>query len=128
MNLLVMKTSIQLIKDDDEIYLHEALLIEGDGLCAIYAGDSFDFVSTTRSELDRILATQDLKIKELVDDVRLCSQCNIPMLEGFYFESDGTQYCSEKCLTKVISWQEYLKLHNNGNGDAFGRIGMIVEN
>jgi hypothetical protein len=119
MDLHVKKTAIQLIKDNDEIYLHKGLLIEDDGLCAIYAGGSFDFVSTTRCELDRILSTQDLKIKELEDDERLCSQCNIPMLEGFYFESDGTQYCCEECLAKVISWQEYLKIHDNGNGDAF---------
>ncbi|WP_210471696.1 hypothetical protein [Sporosarcina sp. 6E9] len=52
-------------------------------------------------------------------DERLCSQCNIPMFEGFYFESNGTHYCSEECLTKVISWQEYLMIYDDGNGDAF---------
>lgn len=41
------------------------------------------------------------------------------MLEGFYFESDGTMYCSEKCLLKVITWSEYLLIHDNGNGDAY---------
>ena len=41
------------------------------------------------------------------------------MQEGFYFESDGTQYCSEKCLTEVISWTEYSEVHDDGNGDAY---------
>lgn len=121
MELKVEKTDIQLIEDNGEIYLEKGILIEGDGFCAIYAGGSFEFVCTADYELDHILATQNLKIRELKEE-RLCSQCENPMQEGFYFETDGTQYCSEKCLTEVISWTEYLKIHDEGNGDAYWTV------
>lgn len=118
MELQLTKTEIQLIEQNGEIYLDKGLLIEGDGLCAIYSEGSFDFVCTADYELGHILATQNLTIKEVKEE-RLCSECRKPMQEGFYFESDCTQYCSEACLTKVISWSEYMKIYDDGNGDAY---------
>lgn len=109
---------IQLLEGNGEVYLKKGLLIEGEGLCAIYSDGYFDFVCTADYELDHILATQNLTLKELKEE-RLCSECKMPMREGFYFESDGTQYCSEKCLTKVITWAEYMKIYDSGNGDAY---------
>ncbi|WP_342507326.1 hypothetical protein [Sporosarcina sp. FSL K6-2383] len=49
----------------------------------------------------------------------LCSQCGTPMQERFIFEPDATQYCSEECLKQVITWEDYLAIHDNGNGDAY---------
>lgn len=118
MDLSVEKTNIQLLEDDGGVYLEKGVLIEGDGLCAIYVDGYFDCVCTTVTELGHILTSRNLIIKELKEQ-RQCSQCESPMEEGFYFESDGTQYCSEECLTKVISWKEYLKIHENGSGDAY---------
>lgn len=66
-----------------------------------------------------MLVTQGLRMKDPEEEEPLCSECGITMQEGFYFESDGTQYCSEKCLTKVITWDEYLAIHDDGNGDAY---------
>ena len=114
----VKKTSIQLLEDNGEVYLEKCILIVGDGLCVIYADGYFDFVCTAISELGHILAARNLIIKELKEE-RHCSQCESPMQRGFYFESDGTQYCSKECLTNVISWEEYLKIHDDGNGDAY---------
>lgn len=114
----VEKTGIQLLEDDGEVYLEKGTLIEGDGLCAIYVDEYFDFVCTTISELGHMLAARNLIIKELKEE-RLCSQCKSSMQDGFYFESDGTQYCSADCLKKVISWKEYLKIYDNGKGDAY---------
>lgn len=118
MEFNVEKTNIQLLEDDGEVYLENGVLIEGDGLCAIYVDGYFDFVCTTIMELGHILAARNLIIQELKEE-RLCSQCDSTMKEGFYFESDGTQYCSEDCLKKVISWKEYLKIYANGKGDAY---------
>ena len=118
MEFEVEKTNIQLLEDNGEIYLEKGILIEGDGLCAIYADGYFDFVCTAGNELEHILASRSLTLKELKEE-RFCSQCESPMQEGFYFESDGTQYCSEDCLTKVISLEEYLKIYDNGKGDAY---------
>ena len=112
------ETNIQLLEDNGEIFLENGILVEGEGLCAIYANSSFDFVCTTGCELGNILATQNLTLKELKEE-RLCSQCESAMQEGFYFESDGTQYCSETCLTKVIPWKKYLIIYDDGNGDAY---------
>lgn len=118
MEFNVEKTNIQLLEDNGEVYLENGVLIEGDGLCAIYVDGYFDFVCTTIMELGHILAARNLIIQELKEE-RLCSQCDSTMKEGFYFESDGTQYCSEDCLKKVISWKEYLKIYDNGKGDAY---------
>jgi hypothetical protein len=114
----VEKITIQLLEYNDEVYLEKGILIEGDGLCVIYADGYFDFVCTARSELEHILAARNLTIKELKEG-RHCTQCESLMQRGFYFESDGTEYCSKDCLTKVISWKEYLKIHDGGNGDAY---------
>lgn len=115
------KTPIFLINDHGEVVVQNALLVEGEGLCAIYNIDEscFMYVATFDFEIDHILATEHLNIAEVNKEERLCSECNTPMNEGFYFESDGTQYCSETCLKKVISWDTYLELYDNGNGDAY---------
>ena len=39
-------------------------------------------------------------MKDPEEDERLCSECGTPMQEGFYFESDGTQYCSEEMFNE----------------------------
>lgn len=115
------RTPIQVWDDAEEIVIQKGYLIEEDGICAIYDGDEkyFKFVCTSRFELDVMFATQELNMKEIEEDARVCSECGEIMLEGFYFESDGTMYCSEKCLLKVITWSEYLLIHDNGNGDAY---------
>lgn len=87
--------------------VHNGILVEGDELCAIYNVDdeNFKFVYTTRFELSVALATQGLRMKDSEEEERLCSECGAPMQEGFCIESDASQYCSEKCLTKVITWE-----------------------
>lgn len=118
MNLKVIQTNIQLVASDGHLALKEGILIQGEGLCAIYTDNYFDFVCTSLEELNHILAIQDLKMEE-VKGTRHCSYCEKPMQEGFYFESDNTQYCSESCLTSVISWEDYLEIYDDGNGDAY---------
>ncbi len=112
---------IQVLDDSGSIVVQNGILVESDQFCAIYDIDEghFKFVCTTSLELSIMLATQDLRMKDPEEDESLCSQCGTPMQEGFYFESDGTQYCGEECLTKVITWDEYLAIHDNGNGDAY---------
>ncbi|AOV06458.1 hypothetical protein [Sporosarcina ureilytica] len=118
MKINLEETEIQLLDDNGDVFLEKGILIEGDGLCAIYSNGSFDFVCTAGYELDHILTSQNLTLQELTEE-RLCSHCKSPMQEGFYFESDGTQYCSKECLTKVISWGEYLDIYDNGDGNAY---------
>ncbi|MBO0602629.1 hypothetical protein I2483_13255 [Sporosarcina sp. E16_3] len=112
---------IQVVDDSGAIVVQNGILVESDQFCAIYDIDEghFKFVCTTSFELNIMLATQDLRMKDPEEEERLCSECGITMQEGFYFESDGTQYCSEECLTKVITWDEYLAIHDDGNGGAY---------
>jgi len=121
MQLNLKETPIQLLDDQEEVVIEKALLIEGDGLCAVYdlEEEYFKFVASMRFDLDNMLATEYLNINEVGKDERFCSNCERPMKEGFYFESDDTQYCGEDCLKKVISWKAYLKIYDNGNGDAY---------
>lgn len=117
----IKKTKICLLENNGEVFLEQGLLIEGDGLYAIYSKGTFDFVCTGEDELNHILTSKNL-ILQAKSERRLCSDCNQSMQEGFYFESDGTQYCSEECLTKVISWGKYLEIYDYGNGDAYWTV------
>ena len=54
-----------------------------------------------------------------VDSVRICSECGKLMDEGFCI-SDGLEYyCSEECLTKNMTLDEYYELYDDGNGDSY---------
>lgn len=118
MSLGLIKTDICLVDENNQVFLEGGILIEGNGLCAIYTDGYFNFVCTSVDELSDLLKAKKLFIREIKEE-RLCSECKRPMREGFYFESDGTQYCSEKCLTSVVSWETYLEIYDDGNGDAY---------
>lgn len=113
--------SIQVVDGNGTIVIYDGILIESDEVCAIYDINEgiFKYVCITRLEMSAILTAQNLRMKDLDEEDRLCSQCGTLMQEGFYFESDATQYCSEWCLTQVITWEEYLEIHDNGDGDAY---------
>ena len=125
----IKETLVQLIHDNGEVVVKNGVLIEGEQLCTIYDLDeeSFPFVCTLVHELKHMLSTQGLSTRvvnweggmDIEEEERLCSECGVPMQEGFYFESDAAQYCSEECLTKVITWEEYLEIHDGGYGDAY---------
>lgn len=63
-------------------------------------------------------------IQEAIDEldlehVRCCSECGKPMYEGFCIENGAEYYCSEECLHKNISEEEYEKLYDDGKGDSY---------
>ena len=64
------------------------------------------------------------KVDTLVDEldlehVRCCSECGRPMTEGFCIENGAEYYCSEECLHKHISEEEYQSLYDDGNGESY---------
>ena len=50
---------------------------------------------------------------------RTCSECDSPMNEGYCIEDGLEYYCSDDCLHKHISQEEYQKLYNEGNGSSY---------
>jgi len=66
--------------------------------------------------------TRDLEfweqLGEELDCFRICEECGSPMIEGYVVDGDDT-YCSEACLHKHVSEEEYERLYDNGNGDTY---------
>lgn len=58
------------------------------------------------------------RLNEELDCFRVCNECGKPMIEGFVIDGCST-YCSEECLNKHISIEEFNHLYNNGNGDTY---------
>lgn len=53
---------------------------------------------------------------------RICSECNQKMYEGFVIDDGIEYYCSENCLHKNISEEDYLELYDNGEGNSYWTI------
>jgi hypothetical protein len=65
------------------------------------------------------------KASELVDEldllehIRVCSECGKPMTEGFCIEDGAEYYCSEECLHKNMTEEEYENLYDEGRGNSY---------
>ena len=64
------------------------------------------------------------KASELVDEldlehVRACSECGKPMTEGYCIEDGAEYYCSEDCLHKHLTEEEYDNLYDDGRGNSY---------
>lgn len=46
-------------------------------------------------------------------EMRTCSVCGQPMLDGFCIMDGSEYYCSDECLHKVYTEQEYQELYDN---------------
>lgn len=57
-------------------------------------------------------------LNEHLDCFRVCDECGKPMIEGYVV--DGCEnYCSEECLHKHITEEEFNALYDDGNGDTY---------
>lgn len=52
-------------------------------------------------------------------DIRICSECHAEMKFGYVIENGLEYYCSEHCLEKNMTTEEFIELYNNGNGDSY---------
>ena len=41
------------------------------------------------------------------------------MIEGYCIEDGEAYYCSDECLYKHLSEEEFLSLYNNGKGNSY---------
>lgn len=49
-------------------------------------------------------------------DIRICDECGHLMASGYIVNGDE-YYCSDECLHKHYSDEEYNELYDNGNSD-----------
>ena len=60
-----------------------------------------------------------VELEEELDLFRICSSCGKPMIEGYCIEDGEAYYCSDECLYKHLSEEEFLSLYNNGKGNSY---------
>lgn len=53
------------------------------------------------------------------EDKRICSECGKEMTEGYCIDNGMEYYCSNECLHKNYTEEEYNDLYDNGNGDTY---------
>jgi len=51
--------------------------------------------------------------------MRKCSECGRPMVQGYLIHDGDEYYCSDECLHKHYTEQEWLELYDNGNSDSY---------
>lgn len=57
---------------------------------------------------------------EVMDrEVRTCDECGSEMVEGYCISGGEEYYCSDECLHKNYTQEEYLDLYDDGNGDSY---------
>jgi len=63
-----------------------------------------------------LFATKGFEMKKYA---RKCSECENLMNKGFCIEGGDAYYCSEECLHKNISREEFKELYDDGDGDSY---------
>lgn len=58
-------------------------------------------------------------IEENKDNMRVCSDCGKLMTTGYCIENGLEYYCSDECLHKHYTNEEYINLYDDGNGDSY---------
>lgn len=51
--------------------------------------------------------------------MRKCSECKKVMIDGYVIEGGMAYYCSESCLHKNMTQEEFLVLYDDGEGDSY---------
>ena len=57
-------------------------------------------------------------LSDHLDCFRVCDECGNPMIEGYVVDGHET-YCSDNCLHKHISEEEFDVLYDDGYGDTY---------
>lgn len=50
---------------------------------------------------------------------RKCSECGKTMSEGYCIDNGLEYYCSDDCLHKHYTDEEYKEMYDDGNGDSY---------
>ena len=57
-------------------------------------------------------------LSEELDCFRICDECGKPMIVGYVVDGRDT-YCSDECLNKHLTNNEFSNLYKNGKGDTY---------
>lgn len=58
-------------------------------------------------------------IEQNNENERCCSECKKSMNKGYCIENGEEYYCSDECLHKHYTEEEYEELYDDGNGDSY---------
>lgn len=58
-------------------------------------------------------------LEEAEIEVRKCSNCNKLMVEGYVIDNGESYYCSDECLERNMSREEFEQLYKDGEGDSY---------
>ena len=86
--------------------------------------EKIDETATDIKEFMADFVIRHSKVSELLDElgfehIRVCSECGKPMTEGFCIEDGAEYYCSEECLHKNLTEEEYESLYDEGRGNSY---------
>lgn len=54
-----------------------------------------------------------------MSEKRTCSECGKEMTEGFVIDGGTEYYCSEECLHKNYTHEEYMEMYEDGEGETY---------
>jgi hypothetical protein len=54
-----------------------------------------------------------------INYARKCSECGRGMNEGYVIGGGCEHYCSDYCLHKHVTHEEFLELYDDGDGDSY---------
>ena len=74
--------------------------------------DSIQCLKDTLKDIEK-------EYEELIENEHFCSECSDYMTEGYCIDNGAEYYCSEKCLHKHYTEEEYEEMYDNGNGDSY---------
>lgn len=74
---------------------------------------------------DALLTTWSV-LQHITDDTfddcnytKTCDACGRVMLEGYCIDDGDEYYCSDNCLHKYYTTEEYLEMYDDGNGHSY---------
>lgn len=68
--------------------------------------------------LRKVLDEIEMEYEEK-ENIRCCSECGKSMTKGYVIEDGLEYYCSDECLHKNYTEEEFDKLYENGNGSSY---------
>lgn len=88
-------------------------------------GDRIEDISEIQDLFNEVLIAKGYNLTndnlELIinAEYRVCSECGKDFTRGYVIEGGLNYYCSDECLSKNITPEEYETLFDEGNGETY---------